>query len=129
MRTVALVGQTTLAMAGIFGLGIWVGRMTAPGAADHRQPQVQVTPADAGEERLVAIMDRYREQIGLRPEQMARLEPIFRASQADIEATRPRSQARFQAITQFHERMEGELDENQRARARQMLEELRARVK
>ena len=125
MRTAALTLQIILAMAGIFGLGIWVGRLTSAPAADGDRPAVTSAIED---ERLVFIMNRYREQLGLRPEQMRRLEPVFRASQQDIQSTRPRSVARMEEITKFHDRIEPELDDRQREKAREMLNEVRSKL-
>ena len=128
MRSAAWVVQTAVAMAGIFGLGIWVGRLTAPPPGDHPPRTAGEAPGMGSDARLDFIMERYRDQLGLGPEQMARLEPVFRSSQKDIEGTRPRSQARLREITRFHERIEAELDEAQRARLREMLEEVRAKA-
>lgn len=133
MNSTWLMVRIGLALAAIFSLGIWVGRMTAPPASGP----VMMFPASSGAGGEAApraqrmsiskVMEKYRSTLGLTDEQLETLRPSFEESGRKMLREPRRSAARLALIEQFHDEIRPLLTEDQQAKADGMLEEARRR--
>lgn len=110
-------------MGVVFVCGFLSGRLTAP-------PTVVVEPTTVGdsESKVVRnvnrrVMSRYAEDLELAPEQLRLLRPMFEATGERMQGIPKDSEARLQELRRFHEEMSPHLTEEQRGKAREILEQ------
>lgn len=132
-RQVFIFAGMGLALALIFGSGVWVGRLTAPEGLTleemeeyNEEEKKREGSGFAGVPRLDAFQ-RYSRVLRLNPAQRRTLYPYFADSSRKISTLPARSHERLKVIEELHEKMRSHLDENQKKLAQGILEGARAR--
>ena len=114
-----------LALAAIFSLGVWAGRMTAPSPIEVDHP---AGPGDVPRSpQLRKVVDRYRQEVGLSEVQLEAMREGFLENDRKMRKLPRNSAERLEVIEQFHRDIAPLLTEEQQRRADALLEEARVR--
>lgn len=125
MKNTWVIIRIVCALAVIFSLGIWVGRMTAPeGKIVRLNAQgKEIVMKENGRERgtradkvTVLVVKRYKAELELTREQLEEMRPLFMAAGKEMVNYPAYSEERIEILRRFHKQIEPMLDEDQRAK-------------
>jgi hypothetical protein len=126
MKTVQLVLKVVALMGVIFASGVWVGRQTVTVSTP---PEVAMPPSsDTLPPQVRKVVERYVVDLQLDADQQKAVVPLMRVAAPRLAALPKNSPERFAVLEEFHRSMAPQLNDEQKDKARRILDAARARV-
>lgn len=123
MTTPWIIIRIVLALAAIFSIGMWVGRITAPQMGEEVViPEVEAMDEQTLRYATQRAMRRYRTELELTQEQMKTIRPMFVTVSRRMAMLPPNSKARLAVIEDFHDEIAPHLSDEQKANLKTILE-------